>query len=101
MTLVYAIFATMWGWLCYQHQHELLPIQALYLFCITGLTLTRVPYTFTVLPFWPCELIAHRDGRELGYSIHFFSVHPNLTSMQDTIDISIRTAEAQRRLCFS
>lgn len=27
MSLIYATFAAVWGWLCYQHVHELLPIQ--------------------------------------------------------------------------
>ncbi|KAJ6575316.1 lung seven transmembrane receptor-domain-containing protein [Mycena capillaripes] len=27
MFLVYAVFGAAWGWLCYQHVHELLPIQ--------------------------------------------------------------------------
>ncbi|KAF8078867.1 lung seven transmembrane receptor-domain-containing protein [Lyophyllum atratum] len=36
MSLVYAIFAAGWGWLCYQHLHELLPIQH-YLSSLVGL----------------------------------------------------------------
>ncbi|KAG6866041.1 hypothetical protein C0991_009138 [Blastosporella zonata] len=36
MTLVYTIFAAAWGWLCYQHLHELLPIQH-YLSSLVGL----------------------------------------------------------------
>ncbi|KAG6914637.1 hypothetical protein DXG01_016198 [Tephrocybe rancida] len=36
MTLVYAAFAAAWGWLCYQHLHELLPIQH-YLSGLVGL----------------------------------------------------------------
>ncbi|KAG6876836.1 hypothetical protein C0992_011599 [Termitomyces sp. T32_za158] len=41
MTLVYAIFATVWGWLCFQHQHELLPIQY-YLSGLVGLLLIEM-----------------------------------------------------------
>ncbi|KAG5353663.1 hypothetical protein C0989_003800 [Termitomyces sp. Mn162] len=41
MTLVYAIFAAAWGWLCYQHQHELLPIQY-YLSGLVGLLLIEM-----------------------------------------------------------
>ncbi|KAG6862135.1 hypothetical protein C0995_004217 [Termitomyces sp. Mi166 len=41
MTLVYAIFAAAWGWLCYQHQYELLPIQY-YLSGLVGLVLIEM-----------------------------------------------------------
>ena len=27
MFLVYVVLAGLWGWLCYKHVHELLPIQ--------------------------------------------------------------------------
>ncbi|RDB28403.1 Membrane protein PTM1 [Hypsizygus marmoreus] len=36
MTLFYATFAAAWGWLCYRHIHELLPIQY-YLSSLVGL----------------------------------------------------------------
>ncbi|GLB35917.1 putative lung seven transmembrane receptor [Lyophyllum shimeji] len=36
MSLIYAIFAAGWAWLCYQHLHELLPIQN-YLSTLVGL----------------------------------------------------------------
>ncbi|KAG5654686.1 hypothetical protein H0H81_007442 [Sphagnurus paluster] len=36
MSLIYAIFAALWAWMCYQHLHELLPIQH-YLSTLVGL----------------------------------------------------------------
>ena len=42
MFLIYAIFGAFWGWLCYRHMNELLPIQVSALSCLQG-CLTRFP----------------------------------------------------------
>ncbi|KAJ7925978.1 lung seven transmembrane receptor-domain-containing protein [Mycena leptocephala] len=41
MFLVYAVFGAAWGWLCYQHVHELLPIQY-YLSGLVGLVIIEM-----------------------------------------------------------
>ncbi|KAJ7246326.1 lung seven transmembrane receptor-domain-containing protein [Mycena haematopus] len=41
MFLVYAVFGAIWGWLCYQHVHELLPIQY-YLSGLVGLVIIEM-----------------------------------------------------------
>lgn len=65
MFVVYAAFGAAWGWLCYQHVHELLPIQV------------RAPRlcpcyraqsaACLALPFKPCGIVGHGNGGQLGY----------------------------------
>jgi hypothetical protein len=62
MFLLYTALAAAWGWLCYKHVTEILPIQVTSIPVTTLLDLLRI--VLSLLSHW---LPYSRDGRQLGY----------------------------------
>lgn len=97
MLLAYVLFASAWGWLCYQHVQDLLPIQ------VCGICTDVSPkyisnlvtqyYLSGLVGFLVVEMIADLSTF-LASSVSTW----NLKNLQPTTDTSTRTAKTPHRL---
>ena len=74
MLLVYVLFASAWGWLCYQHVQDLLPIQVRGPVAVQNPFLTWAP----VLSVWACRFLGGGDDCQLEYVLNQFGLDSGL-----------------------
>ena len=72
--LVYAALGGTWGWLCYKHRDDLLPIQVR----PHSLRFVRHSNRLVVLSFRSRRVPCCRNGRELGWAAHKMQYHDML-----------------------
>lgn len=97
MLLVYVVLAGIWGWLCYKHVRELLPIQVrraqpMY-------TLLMYCHPIEVLCIRSDWLISYRNGSQLGFVL-LLTRSILFIFLQVTIDTSMLMASRQLQPCF-
>ena len=63
MFLVYAVFGAAWGWLCFKHAQDLLPIQVSFFFLVLIPDELIPP---SVLSLWSGWIARDRNGSQLG-----------------------------------
>ena len=97
MLLVYVVLGGLWGWLCYKHVRELLPIQVRRVQCIYPLIYWS--HLIEVLSIRSDWLISYRNGSQLGFVLLLMR-RILFIFLQAITDTSMLMASQQLQPCF-
>lgn len=98
MFLVYAVFGAAWGWLCFKHAQDLLPIQVSFFFLVLIPDELIPP---SVLSLWSGWIARDRNGSQLGWEAPPFSYFATVpTEFESLLPLSKRAWKEYGVDCF-